>query len=138
LFANVVSPLAKRLLESTRQSEGRVEVGVRPLDMELRAPGEVGMPVKVRVREFLGEDVLMTLEAEENKLRVIALRHAAPSEGDTGVVVPRSDRIHFFSISTGDAIGHTGESSWTSEATSSANAHAITGSKESIQSETTL
>lgn len=132
-FAHVVPPFAERLLESTRQSEGRVEVGVRPPDMELRARGESGMPFKVRVREFLGEDVLLTLKALGNKVRAIAPRHVAPSEGDTGVLVPRSDRIHFFSISTGDAIGHTGESSWTSEAASSVNARAITGSKESIQ-----
>jgi multiple sugar transport system ATP-binding protein len=108
-FVDVAAPLAERLLESTRQSDGQVEVGVRPPDMEPCAPGELGMPVKVRIREFLGEDVLLTLDAQGGKLRMIGPRHLAPSEGDDAVVVPRSDRVHFFSISTHEAIGHTGE-----------------------------
>ena len=108
-FANVAGLLAERLLESTRKSDGQVEVGVRPPDIELRAPTELGMPAKVRTREFLGEDVLLTLDAQGDKVRVIGPRHLAPSEGDHAVVVPRADRIHFFSLSTGEAIGHTAE-----------------------------
>jgi multiple sugar transport system ATP-binding protein len=108
-FINVATELAERLLESARQSEGQVEVGVRPPDMELRAPGELGMPVRVRIREFLGEDVLLTLDAQGEKVRMVGPRHRAPAEGDNAVVVPRSDRVHFFSISTHEAIGHTGE-----------------------------
>ena len=108
-FINVATRLAERLLESARQSEGQVEVGVRPPDIELRAPGELGMPIRVRIREFLGEDVLLTLDAQGEKVRMVGPRHLAPAEGDNAVVVPRSDRVHFFSVSTHEAIGHTGE-----------------------------
>ena len=107
-FTNIPKPLAERLLESTRESDGQVEVGVRPSDIELRPPGELGMPVKVRIREFLGEDVLLTLDAQGQKVRTIGPRHLAPLEGDSAVAVPRADRVHFFSISTHEAIGHTG------------------------------
>ncbi|MEA2538765.1 MAG: sn-glycerol 3-phosphate transport system ATP-binding protein [Acidobacteriaceae bacterium] len=107
-FTNIPKPLAERLLESTRESDGQVEVGVRPPDIELRPPGELGMPVKVRIREFLGEDVLLTLDAQGQKVRMIGPRHLAPLEGDSAVAVPRADRVHFFSISTHEAIGHTG------------------------------
>jgi multiple sugar transport system ATP-binding protein len=117
-FVNVASGLAERLLESSRQSDGQVEVGVRPPDMELRASGELGMPIRVRIREFLGEDVLLTLDAQGNKVRMVGPRHLAPSQGDNAVVVPRSDRVHFFSVSTHEAIGHTGEIQGAPEGTS--------------------
>ncbi len=108
-FANVAGPLAERLLQSSSKIDGRVEVGVRPPDFELRAPTEIGMAVQVRTREFLGEDVLLTLDAQGNKIRIIGSRHLALSEGDNAVAVPRADRVHFFSLSNGEAIGHTGE-----------------------------
>ena len=90
-------PLAERLLESTRESDGQVEVGVRPPDIELRPYRELGMPVKVRIREFLGEDVLLTLDAQGQKVTDDWATPPRAVEGDSAVAVPRADRVHFFS-----------------------------------------
>jgi multiple sugar transport system ATP-binding protein len=108
-FARVAGPTAERLLREARQPDGQIEVGVRPPDLELQAPSKPGMPVKVRIREFLGEDVLVTLDADGTRIRMIAPRHLAPPEAVNAVAVPRPDRVHFFSLSTGEAIGHTAE-----------------------------
>jgi hypothetical protein len=73
-------------IATARRQDGAAKFGVRPPDMELRASGELGMPIRVRIREFLGEDVLLTLDAQGNKVRMVGPRHLAPSEGDNATV----------------------------------------------------
>lgn len=90
-------------------ASGKVAVGVRPTDIDLAAPGEPGLPARVRFREFRGDDVLVTFETPSARLRSIMSGRAAPTVGENLVLVPRSDRLHLFSAETGDAIGHTAD-----------------------------
>ena len=99
----------ERLLGAIPAEGGRVAVGVRPTDLDVVPPGNAGMPARVRLREFRGDDVLMTFDTAATRVRVIVRRDAAPDVGHNVVLVPRGDRLHLFSAESGDAIGHTGD-----------------------------
>lgn len=98
-----------QLLRAVTGEGGRVAVGVRPTDLDVAAPGSAGMPGRVRLREFRGDDVLMTFDTAGTRVRAIAKRDAMPAVGDNVVLVPRGDRLHLFSADSGAAIGHTGD-----------------------------
>jgi multiple sugar transport system ATP-binding protein len=101
--------LPREQLERALPQGGQVAVGVRPTDLDIAAPGSRGMPAQVRLREFRGDDVLMTFDTAGSRVRVIVSRGAALDVGDRAVLVPRRDRLHLFSTQTGVAIGHTGQ-----------------------------
>jgi len=82
-------------------------VGVRPTDIDVFGPQEGGLPGRVRLREFRGDDVLMTFDAAGTRLRAIVHRDTPHQPGDPVTLVPRADRLHLFSADSGDAIGHT-------------------------------
>ena len=86
---------------------GAVAVGVRPTDIDVAGPREGGLPGRVRLREFRGDDVLMTFDAAGTRLRAIVPRDAPHQPGDLVTLVPRTHRLHLFSADSGDAIGHT-------------------------------
>jgi ABC-type sugar transport system ATPase subunit len=98
-----------RLLRAVTRDGGRVAVGVRPTDLDVAAPGFAGMPARVRLREFRGDDVLMTFDTAGTRVRSIVRRDAVPAVGDNVVLLPRGDRLHLFSADSGEAIGHTGD-----------------------------
>jgi multiple sugar transport system ATP-binding protein len=100
----------QRLLDAVPGEGGRVALGVRPTDVQVVAPGEAGMPARVRLREFRGDDVLMTFDTAGTRVRAIVRRDGARAVGDHVVLVPRGDRLHLFSAGSGDAIGHTEDS----------------------------
>jgi len=105
-LVGVAGETAERLLEVARQRDSKVQLGVRPSEAQLRPPGEAGLKVNVRTREFLGETVLITVEVGVKKLRVLGPRDELPfSEGEGAVFRFRPDRVHFFSLSTGEAVG---------------------------------
>ena len=60
----------------------------QPTLMSLRR-GNVGMPARVWLREFRGDDVLMTFDTAATRVRVIVRRDAAPDVGHNVVLVPR-------------------------------------------------
>lgn len=82
---------------------------MRPPDFELQADSSQGLPARVRMREFLGEDVLLTLNANGDRLRIVVPRDAIAAEGSIVTLRPRQDRVHFFATTSGEAIGHTGQ-----------------------------
>jgi ABC-type sugar transport system ATPase subunit len=98
-----------QLLRVVKGKGGRVAVGFRPTDLGVAAPGSAGMPARVRLREFRGDDVLTTFDTAGTRVRAILRRDAVPAVGDNVVLVPRGDRLHLFSADSGEAIGHTGD-----------------------------
>lgn len=108
-FTEVTGRYASLVLDSVQKNGGGVNVGVRPPDFELRDQGGEGLAGFVRLREGIGEVVLLTLEAGDLKLRIETPRDLAVSEGDTVVLQPRADRLHLFESSSGNAICHTSE-----------------------------
>jgi ABC-type sugar transport system ATPase subunit len=98
--------LARTLLDWRGAGEGGVQLGVRPTDAQLAPPGEPGLPVRVRVREFMGERVAVIVEGPRARLRVLGRRAALPfAAGEGAVFRARPERVHFFSATTGEAIG---------------------------------
>jgi ABC-type sugar transport system ATPase subunit len=87
-----------------------VAVGVRPTDIDVVRPQASGLPASVRLREFRGDDLLMTFDGAGTRLRAIVRRDLPFQPGDRVGLVPRADRLHLFSADTGDAIGHTEDS----------------------------
>jgi ABC-type sugar transport system ATPase subunit len=104
-FAELQGSVASALTGAGLPPEGQLEVGVRPADLELHSPGSAGLPVQVRVREFLGENAMVTLDAMGTKFRVVGRRDTMPAEGDAAVLRARPDRVHLFSSETGEAFG---------------------------------
>jgi ABC-type sugar transport system ATPase subunit len=83
----------------------KVEVGIRPADLEL-APGHAdGLGGTVSVREVIGSSALLTVETMEHRLQVKVDASLAPAEGDPVRLRFPAEHIHLFDIETGDAIG---------------------------------
>jgi len=105
IFVTWLSPDA---LAAALPAQGSaLAVGVRPTDIDVFGPQEGGLPGRVRLREFRGDDVLMTFDAAGTRLRAIVHRDTPHQPGDPVTLVPRADRLHLFSADSGDAIGHT-------------------------------
>lgn len=112
-FVKVSGDLANVLLGAAAGEGGMVQVGVRPPDFQVHSDGAEGLPVVVRVREFTGENLLLTLDtgdtaqklsARDDRPRVIVPRSTGVEEGAKLVVTPRLDRLHFFVPSTGESL----------------------------------
>lgn len=101
---SVSGAVASGLLAEGGTEAGGVEIGIRPVDFQLAPAGSAGLPGRIRVAETLGEISLLTVDAGEQRLRVQVPATLTPAEGDEVVLVPRPDRVHFFSMVTGDAI----------------------------------
>ena len=117
--------LRHRLLGDVTAEAGRLDVGVRPTDLDIGAPGQAGLQARVRLREFRGDDVLMTFDTAGTRVRAIVRRDAAPEVGLNVVLVPRLDRLHLFSVKSGNAIGHAADRTDTSRLTNSSLNHFI-------------
>lgn len=107
-FIGVEGEVGRAVLQAASDDGWIVDVGVRPPDLLLQEWAEQGLPARVRIREFMGENVLLTLESGDLRVRMLAPRGTKAQEGDSVVVCPREDRVHFFASSSGVAIGHTG------------------------------
>ena len=105
-FVTLNKETGQAVLETARQEDGVIEVGVRPPDFTVASPEKSGLQAKVRFREFLGETVLLTLDTGAERVRVVAPRDTQARETDLVSLVPRLDRLHFFSIESGMAVAH--------------------------------
>ena len=101
----VAGAMAERLLHNARSGDCKIQLGVRPHHVELGPPGEQGVPGRVRTREFLGQKVLLAIEAGERRVRVVGNRNDLSYFEGEGVTFRFSpERVHFFSTTTGEAI----------------------------------
>ena len=104
------SPAALSAIEAAARGAGGIlDVGVRPDDFRLDDADGPGIAARVRVREVLGDAVLLTVDCEGDRLRV---RHGHGPDAREGAHVrlrPRADRIHFFDAATGVALGRPAE-----------------------------
>jgi ABC-type sugar transport system ATPase subunit len=82
-----------------------VEVGIRAEDLTLHEPGGgTGIPGRVRVREVIGDDVLLTVDAGNHRLRVRAPIGQDAREGEALTLRASGDRLHFFDVASGSRI----------------------------------
>ena len=102
-----IAEVPQDLLESVRRAEagGGVDIGVRPRDLMLGGPEDVGLPGMVWVREGHGEVALLAVHTADNQLRVEAAPDTAATDGDSITLRPREDSMHFFERRTGRTIG---------------------------------
>lgn len=82
------------------QTDG-LQVGIRAEDFSLHEPGGTGIPGRVRLREVIGDGVLLTVDSGSYRLRVLARTGEGAKEGDALTLRPRSDRLHFFNVASG-------------------------------------
>ena len=106
-FVTLTGELGATVFEASQSEGGEIEVGIRPPDFEIQSGEGPGLGATVRFREFLGETVLLTLDSEVERIRVMVSRDNLAKENDMVKLIPRQDRLHFFSVSTGLAIAHT-------------------------------
>lgn len=117
-FLNITGELARAVVTAAAADGQTVDVGVRPPDFHMAvgyagAPtgGEAsqGLSTRVRIREFMGENLLLTVEKGDLRIRMVVSRDTQVQEGDPVTIYPREDRVHFFATTSGQAIGHTTE-----------------------------
>jgi ABC-type sugar transport system ATPase subunit len=89
------------LIDAAATQTDGLQVGIRAEDFSLHEPGGTGIPGRVRVREVIGEGVLLTVDSGSYRLRVLARTGEGANEGDALTLRPKSDRLHFFDMPSG-------------------------------------
>lgn len=101
-----VPPTAMAAIEaSAAAADGAVDVGVRPDDFRLGSLDAPGIAGHIRIREALGDTTLLTIDTEDDRLRLRSGGGLSAREGEPVRLHPREDRIHFFDADTGVAVG---------------------------------
>jgi multiple sugar transport system ATP-binding protein len=82
---------------------GAVELGIRPEDFDIVSEVE-GFAFRVQVAEPLGSHTLLTGQAGEGQIRVMAPPDLRPTPGTTLYLRPHDGRITWFDSATGNAL----------------------------------
>jgi multiple sugar transport system ATP-binding protein len=90
------------LLDRLESRDGVVQLGVRADDLALS--DRSGLPGTVRVREAIGDSVLLTIDTQGGRLRMRAPLGVHVREGEVLSISPDINQLHFFDCSTGDRI----------------------------------
>jgi multiple sugar transport system ATP-binding protein len=90
------------LLDCLAANDGVVQLGVRAEDLAISDRG--GLSGRVRVREAIGDSVLLTIDTEGGRLRMRAPQGVHVREGAVLSISPDINQLHFFDRSTGDRI----------------------------------
>ncbi|MGK9230963.1 ABC transporter ATP-binding protein [Inquilinus limosus] len=88
-------------LEPPKAAAGRIEFGIRPEDVEIRADGLSGA---VRVIEPLGPHKLLTLDVAGHRFRAVVDNEHAVEPGQPISLRPKPGRVRWFDAETGHAI----------------------------------
>jgi multiple sugar transport system ATP-binding protein len=92
----------QKLLDHLAANEGVVQLGVRAEDLTISDHG--GVPGTVRVREAIGDSVLLTVDTLGGRLRMRTASDVYVREGEALSISSHTDQFHFFDLSTGDRI----------------------------------
>lgn len=88
------------LIEDIKNTNNEVNVGIRPMDFEVSDDPRIGIQVEVRLGEHLGENTLYHLGSVVGPLLYLTSRSNKFKEGETLVLKPLKNRMHFFSKKT--------------------------------------
>jgi multiple sugar transport system ATP-binding protein len=92
----------RKLLDHLATSDGVVQLGVRAEDLAIS--DHDGLQGTVRVREAIGDSVLLTIDTQGGRLRMRAPSDVHVREGEALSISPDTDQLHFFDRSSGDRI----------------------------------
>lgn len=92
------------LIEDIKNTNNEVNVGIRPVDFGVSDDPRMGIQVKIRLEEHLGENTLYHLGSVVGPLLYLTSRSNKFKEGETLVLKPLKNRMHFFSKKTTMAI----------------------------------
>ncbi|HVV41374.1 MAG TPA: ABC transporter ATP-binding protein [Nitrobacter sp.] len=92
------------MLRSRSTVEQVLELGIRAEDLTIADRG--GISGLIRVRESIGDVLLLTIDTAGGRLRMRAPPGAQVQEGEKVSIVPQTHRLHFFDPSSGNRIEH--------------------------------
>jgi multiple sugar transport system ATP-binding protein len=92
----------RSLLDHATANDGVVQLGIRAEDLAMSDRG--GLPGSVRVREVIGDSVLLTIDTQGGRVRVRAPLGVHVREGEVMSISPDINQLHFFDCTTGDCI----------------------------------
>jgi multiple sugar transport system ATP-binding protein len=100
-------PFDIALDESLAAASGKVQLGVRPQDIQIVSANEADVTAKVDVVELLGSELLVHLRVSESQgetTRAVVPESVAVSEDEVVGLRFRRDRLHFFVLDSGDRL----------------------------------
>lgn len=92
------------LLEEIAMNSGQVKIGIRPLDFNSVSNSKPGIKTSIRLMENLGEKILYHLSSDVGPILYLTSNQNSYVEGGNLRIFPNTERIHLFSVSTGDVI----------------------------------
>ena len=90
----------RNLLGRLAPGDGAIQLGIRAEDLAIGDGG--GLDGRVRVREAIGDSVLLTVDTQGGRVRVRTPTSVHVREGDAVSLMPNGDRLHVFDRSTGE------------------------------------
>lgn len=90
------------LLDRLAARDGVAQLGVRAEDLAIG--DRAGLPGRVRIREAIGDSVLLTIDTQGGRLRMRAPLGVHVREGEPLSISPDINQLHFFDRLTGDRI----------------------------------
>ena len=96
-----LSQINESFINKFFKTDNFIEVGFRPDDFELTSnDSTLGIVGKVRVREVLGDSLILTIDTKDHRLRIRSNRETKVLEGETIKLKPKVNKAHFFDPNT--------------------------------------